>query len=111
MPGPVQLISVVSFPGDTTVPPVTVQVYVLPGVEGLMMYVPMEFTQMVSGPVIVIGTGEGLITTLRLDVLPWHPKKLYSVTETVPLPAAPQLTVMALKPCPPAMAPPVTVHV
>jgi hypothetical protein len=65
---------------------------------------------MVSGPAIVIGTGEGLIVMVKLEVLPWQPKKLYSVTETVPLPAAPQFTVIALEPLPLAITPPVTVH-
>ena len=62
----------------------------------------------VVGPALT--TGIGWIVMFNVIGPAEHPRELYEVTLTVPLPAPPQFTWMMFVPCPEVIVPPVTVH-
>ncbi len=73
-----------------------------------MLYVDVLFEQMLSGPEIT-GAGVGMIRML-LDTELSQPKSDVCFTVTLPVPAAPQSTLMLLPVLLPLMVPPVAVQ-
>ena len=86
------------------VPPVAVQLYELPAIA-VMLYVEVRFEQMLSGPD-TTGAGVGMMVMFLLTTLS-QPKEDVCVTDTLPVPDAPQSTVMLFPVLLPLMVPPV----
>jgi hypothetical protein len=93
--------------GPLILPPITVQLYVSPGMFGTE-YVPEVNLQIGLGPLIT-GTGFAVNVMVRLTVES-QPNELICVTVIVPIGDEPHDTVTALEVEEPVMLPPVTLH-
>ena len=104
---PQLMLTLLVFEAPLTLPLVTLQLYVSPGMAATE-YVPPVKRQIALGP-LMTGVGFAINVMVRLTVES-QPNELVCITEIVPIPVEPHETVTLLEVEEPLMLPPVTLH-